>query len=128
VLEAARLLERATPLSLVTLHPAVAHARELLDWQPQRRWTLFDLARLTGLSPSHLAERFTRDVGVPPHRYLMQSRIERAREMLRDSDVPVTQLAVELGFSSSQHFATAFRKLTGTTASDYRARSRRDTL
>lgn len=126
VLEASRLHERnGSPL--VTLHPAVARARELLDRQPQRAWTLHDLARLTGLSPSHLAECFTREVGVPPHRYLVHSRIERARQLLRESDIAITQLATELGFSSSQHFAAAFRKWTGTTASHYRACSRAGT-
>jgi AraC-like DNA-binding protein len=124
VLEASRLFRRALPSPLVTLHPAVAHARELLDRQPQRLWTLGDLARLTGLSPSHLAECFTRDIGVPPHRYLVGARSERARQLLRDSDVPITQLATELGFASSQHFAASFKKLTGATASAYRSRSR----
>jgi AraC-like DNA-binding protein len=124
VLEASRLFERVLPAPLLSLHPAVAHARELLDRQPQRPWSLGDLARLTGLSPSHLAECFTRDVGAPPHRYLVNARIERARQLLRDSDVPITQLATELGFASSQHFAAAFKKSTGVSASGYRARLR----
>lgn len=125
VLEASRLLQHSPSPSLVAGHAAVARARELLDHQPTRPWTLAGLARMAGLSPSHLAECFTREVGVPPHHYLLQNRIEHARQLLQCSDVPITQLALELGFSSSQHFAGAFKKVTGTTARDYRANSRR---
>ena len=123
VVEASRLMEegrRAT--SFFSGHPAVARAREAMERQPNRPWTLNDLAREAGLSPSHLAERFTADVGVPPHRFLMQARIERARELLSGSEVAVGELALDLGFSSSQHFASAFKRLTGETATAYRAR------
>lgn len=122
VLEASRLfLNRKTPSSLVAVHPAVLRAKERLEKEPSRRWTLSNLSQVSGLSACHLAERFTRDVGIPPHQYLLQMRIERAKEMLRQSDLPITDLALEMGFSSSQHFASAFKRLTGVTPQHYRS-------
>lgn len=55
-----------------------------------------------------------------PHRWLVQRRIARACEMLADPRVSVTEIALACGFSSSQHFATAFRKHMGATPSAYR--------
>lgn len=125
VVEASRLRDRPQrTASLVAIHPAALRARELLDAGPGHPWRLADLAGRVGLSPQHLAECFTRDVGQPPHRYLMQVRMERAREMLARSDITVTDLALELGFSSSQHFAAAFKKATGQTAQQHRAAAR----
>lgn len=121
VVEASRLCDsRTQSASLVLGHPAVARAKDLLERQPNRPWTLLDLSRTTGLSPSHLADRFSREIGLPPHRYLLQVRLERARELLRDCDISIRDLALELGFSSSQHFAAAFKRATGKTAGEYR--------
>lgn len=121
VVEATRLLEQATNSPLIERSRAVSRAKELIDQQPQRQWALQDLARLTSTSAGHLAESFTRDVGVPPHRYLLQVRIERIQELLKSTDIPITQLALEFGFSSSQHFSTTFKKLVGRTAQQFRA-------
>ena len=127
VLEAARLAETPAPgeaHSLTLRHPAVLRAKELLDHQSERPWRLPDLARLAGVSAHHLVECFTREVGVSPHRYLLAVRVRLAQEMLTGSDIAVSDLALELGFSSSQHFAATFKRLTGETAQGYRARGR----
>ena len=124
VLEAARLAETPTPgetHSLILRHPAVLRAKELLDHQPERPWRLPALARLAGISAHHLVECFTREVGISPHRYLLAVRVRMAQEMLTGSNIAVTDLALELGFSSSQHFAATFKRLTGETAQGYRA-------
>jgi AraC family transcriptional regulator len=71
------------------------------------------------MSPTHLAELFTRDVGVPPRQYLLQVRIERAKHYLTQRSVPITALGLELGFSSSQHFAATFKRITGKTPRDF---------
>lgn len=87
--------------SLTLRHPAVLHAKELLDHQPQGAWSLEDLAHRTGISAHHLVECFTREVGISPRQYLLTVRVQMAREMLDGSDITVTDLAMELGFSSS---------------------------
>jgi AraC-like DNA-binding protein len=127
VLEASRLLEASVtsppkPLSLTVRHPAVRQAKELLDHQPSRVWRLADLARMVGVSAHHLVECFTREVGVSPRQYLLSVRVRHAQEMLAGSDIAITDLALELGFSSSQHFAATFKRLTGETAQGYRGR------
>ena len=129
VLEASRLLEASEtsptePLSLTLRHPAVRLAKELLDHQPSRAWRLADLARLAGISSHHLVECFTREVGVSPRQYLLSVRVRLAQEMLTGSDIAITDLALELGFSSSQHFAATFKRLTGETAQGYRVRQK----
>jgi AraC family transcriptional regulator len=101
-------------------HPAVLRACELLEGHPADRWRLDELAALCGVSVPHLIALFRRDLGQTPRRYLLRRRIERAEEWLRTTDRPVTDIAVDLGFSSSQHFARAFRRLTGAAPSSLR--------
>jgi AraC family transcriptional regulator len=85
---------------------------------------LADLAALVGLSPYHFARAFKASTGSAPHRYMMERRVERAKEMLAASDQSVTQIAHACGFASSQHMATVFRKVVGTTPTEYRRQRR----
>lgn len=135
VIEASRLLthgrdraggRRRAPAGrpLLPAHPAVQAVRDILDRDFAHPWRLADLGRLAGVSPNHLAQLFRAEVGVAPHQYLIRQRIERAREMLVQTDVPITQVALELGFASSQHFAKTFRRAVGCPAADFRRRAR----
>lgn len=124
IIEATRLLgneRKAT--TWVASHPAVARVKELIDHCPSTNWKVDQLAWLAGLCPSRLSDRFTHDMGVSPHQYLLRMRIESAKEALKQSDVSVTDLAFELGFSSSQHFASTFRRMVGVSAHTFRRRS-----
>jgi AraC-like DNA-binding protein len=82
-----------------------------------------DVARFTGLSVSRFHERFRRELGVTPADFIQRSRCARARERLRASGLPVTEIAFACGFSSSQYFAKTFRKYTGCTPTAYRRRA-----
>lgn len=104
----------------VLMHPAVALAQQLIDQQYDRKWTLAGLSAECGVSPHHLVDLFTRHIGVPPHRYLTRTRLENARDALSETDIGVADLALELGFSSGQHFATAFKRFTGLSPYQYR--------
>jgi len=108
VIEASRLFDPAAR-TIVPGHRAVQATRDVLDRSPAEPWKLADLGRLVGVSPNHLVELFRHETGVSPHRYLLNQRIDRAKQLLRDTDIPVTQMAIDLGFSSSQHFAKMFR-------------------
>jgi len=103
-------------------HPATSRARYLIEREPGRKWRLGEIARAVGVSPAHLRRCFRRDLGVAPRDFILQTRIAHARRLLADSDVSITTLALELGFSSSQHFAQAFRGQVGETARDFRRR------
>lgn len=116
-LEMTRLITRDAKMEPeLRLHSAVARACELLEEHPAERWRLDELAALCGVSVPHLISLFRRDTGQSPRQYLLRRRIERADEMLRNAGRSVTQIAHELGFSSSQHFATAYRRLRGKAA------------
>jgi AraC family transcriptional regulator len=102
------------------LHPVLARIRE----HPEAELSIELLAQEAGLAPSHFSRMFHRAMGVPPHQYVMRTRIERAENMLGQSDLSVSSIADSLGFKSQAHFTRAFRQRTGQTPSDYRGRIR----
>ena len=87
------------------------HIEEHLD-EPVR---LSELARLVHLSPYHFARSFKQSFGAPPHRYHVMRRIERAKRLLGDSTMSVTEIGGALGFAETSTFTAAFRKVTGFT-------------
>lgn len=81
---------------------------------------LADLAALTGLSTHHFGQAFKASTGLPPHRYLIERRIHRARELLIGGDRSIAEIAMQVGFSSQSHLTLNFRKVTGATPAQYR--------
>jgi AraC family transcriptional regulator len=81
---------------------------------------LNDVAAITGLSTTHVANLFRAGTGEPPHRWLMRRRFERACELLGNPALTVTDIAHACGFASSQHLATVMRKRLQTTPTAYR--------
>jgi AraC family transcriptional regulator len=79
-----------------------------------------DLAAAAGLSESHFAHAFRLATGVPPHRFVVHARIDRARELLRASDRPIATVALDCGFKRASHFARVFQATTGLTPREYR--------
>lgn len=120
VIEASRLADGRQPGRHLAMHPAIATAKRLIENQLAEGLTVDELATATHLSPAHFAELFRTEIGETPGRYRTRLRMERARLLLRETDLPITMIATCLGYSSSQHFATAFRRETGTTPSRYR--------
>ncbi len=88
---------------------------------PEGKFPLHELAERFGITSETLRLRFRKITGIPPHAFLVARRIDRAKEMLRDSDVSVASIADRLGFSSPQNFATQFRLATGTTPLAWRS-------
>jgi len=84
------------------------------------RITLDEVARAVHASPYHLARIFQRETGVPLHRYLTQLRLRISLERLAEGASDLTELALELGFSSHSHFTDAFRKEFGRSPSQFR--------
>jgi len=82
--------------------------------------TLEELAEETSLSPGYLVAAFKQATGRPPHRYLLEQRVERAKVLLADPNQNITQIALDVGFSSQSHLTTVFRRLTGLTPNAYR--------
>jgi AraC family transcriptional regulator len=84
--------------------------------------SLRHLADLVHLSPDHFATLFRQSVGLPPHRYVLEQRIARARQLLAAGDLPLAEIGYALGYTSQAHFITMFRKQTGLTPGAYRKR------
>ena len=78
------------------------------------------LAGLVDLSAYHFARAFKQSVGMPPHRYHIGRRVERAKQLLAQPATPVTEVARRVGFAETSSFSAAFRKLTGVSPRDYR--------
>jgi AraC family transcriptional regulator len=83
--------------------------------------TLAQLGRLVNMSPYHFARLFKRSTGLPPHRFVMRQRIERATRLLSARELAVSQIAQVVGFRTASHFTTVFRRMTGITPREYRA-------
>lgn len=122
LVHATRLLTAGSDRPLVAEHPAVETVRRVLTEHPGEPWRLRDLGRLTSTSPNHLASLFTQSVGVTPARFLLRQRIDRATDLLTNTDTAITAIAHGLGFGSSQHFARAYRAATGRTPTAVRRR------
>ena len=82
--------------------------------------TLDDLARVAGYSPYHFARKFTVTVGVAPHRYVSQIRLEIAMAELAAGKLPLAQIALNAHFSSQATFTRAFHRAAGMTPLEYR--------
>jgi AraC-like DNA-binding protein len=86
--------------------------------------TLAELAAAVDLSPFHFARAFRSDMGIPPHRYLMSQRIERAKMMLVQSCLPVIEIAAAVGYEDPGHFAKVFRQMVGLAPRKFRVQQR----
>jgi AraC-like DNA-binding protein len=75
--------------------------------------SLRSIARECGLSPSHFARAFTISVGQPPHRWLLEQRVDLARRLLSQSTLPLSQIAIRCGFADQSHFTRVFSAKTG---------------
>jgi AraC-like DNA-binding protein len=99
--------------------PRLAAAIRQMHADPARSWTVEQLARKAALSRSAFFERFTRAVGVPPMEYLLAWRMALAKDLLRGSDVAISEVAERVGYGSASTFSTAFSRHVGQAPSRY---------
>ena len=78
------------------------------------------VAEAVGMSYFHFSRAFKQSMGVSPNNYLVERRVERAKKLLAETDTPVVETALRVGFASQSHFTTTFRRLVGTTPKAYR--------
>jgi AraC family transcriptional regulator len=107
------------------------HAKGLAPWRMNRviefidcnlaeRIGLADVSAVSGLSRMHFAAQFRLTTGLRPHEYLLRRRIQRAQQLLCESDNAVLEIAQRVGFRNSAHFATVFKRLVGETPKRWR--------
>ena len=93
-----------------------------MDAASHEQWPVRRLANVSGVSPAHFARSFRDAFGLPPHRYLLTRRIERAKALLRDSDLSITDIAFQTGWDSLGTFGRTFRDITGESPGSLRRR------
>ncbi len=111
-----RRAQRRTPAS----SRLIDRAKQALHSQPQRRWSLSEIARHVGASPVHLTQTFSSGEGVPLYRYQTQLRLGLALHRL-DEAHDLAGLALDLGFSSHSQFSAAFTKMYGVAPSRHQS-------
>ena len=107
-------LPKAAPEQHGGLSPPHTHRiYEYISCNLDQNISIEELAEMAGLSVHHFARAFKQTVGMPPHSYILQRRIEQAQQMLRTTKVPLSEIALSLGFSDQSHLARHFRRMTG---------------
>jgi AraC-like DNA-binding protein len=98
-------------------------ALELLEADLTKTPSLAELARPLRLHPAFFCRAFKQSTGLSPHRYLLVHRINRAKEMMKDQNRTLTQIALDCGFGGSSKFSTIFKRITGVSPRIYRLSS-----
>lgn len=101
-------------------------AKDHMDANPQENWPVSRLARVSGTSEAYFARSFRSAFGIPPHRYLLTRRVECAAVLLRDTDLPVTEIAFQTGWNSLGTFGRTFKDVTGESPGELRQRLKAD--
>ena len=99
-------------------------AKDRMDVASHEDWPVERLGRVSRVSKAHFARSFKDAFGVPPHRYLLTRRIERAKSLLRDTDLSITDIAFQTGWKSLGTFGRIFRDIIGESPGELRAREK----
>lgn len=99
-------------------------AKDRMDAASHEEWPVIRLAKVSGVSHAHFARSFKDAFGLPPHRYLLTRRIEQARTLLRDTELPIIEIAFQTGWKSLGTFGRTFRDITGESPSELRTREK----
>lgn len=110
---------RPAPSQPGSAHGALRRARDYLQTHYADDLSLEDLARVVHLSPFHLSRLFHERVGLPPHAYLNQVRVNRAKALL-SRGVPIAEVAQATGFVDQSHLSKAFKRIVGVAPGQYR--------
>jgi AraC family transcriptional regulator len=108
-----------------SVSPIVTEAIEYMHANIDQAISLEDVAQATKRSPSHIVRVFRAELGVPPHRYLIALRVEKARRLLEKTSMSIAEIAYECGFAHQEHLTRLFRRHCDATPAAYR-RSKRN--
>lgn len=97
-------------------------SKDRMDGAPHEDWPVKRLAEVSAVSEAHFAREFKKAFGLPPHRYLLTRRIERATALLRDTDLPITEIALLTGWNSLGTFGRIFNDIIGKSPGEFRVR------
>ena len=98
----------------------VARTVEAVCAQPHHKWTLGELAGLASLSPGHLAHVFRAEMGLSVYSFVVRARLAGALDAVLETNVGLTEIAMDAGFASHSHFTAKFREFFGRTPQELR--------
>jgi AraC family transcriptional regulator len=99
-------------------------AEDMLRAGLARGVSLEEVARQCNMSVSQFGRTFKKTTGLPPHRWLVHRRLERAKDLLLRSTLPLAEIALDCGFSEQSHFTRTFTRLVGTSPGEWRRQRR----
>ncbi|MEM9510502.1 MAG: AraC family transcriptional regulator [Cyanobacteria bacterium P01_E01_bin.35] len=104
--------------------PKLKRILEYIDTNLDRKITLADLSTIAGLGKFYFCRLFKNSLDATPYQYVLQQRIERAQKLLKYSDLPISDIALDCGFSSQSHLTKHFRNIVKTSPKNYRESNR----
>lgn len=96
-------------------HSRLQQALDYIHIHLDQELSLGQIAEVINISPTYFASLFKRATGISPHQYVIQERVERAKSLLLKTDLSITDIALQVGFSSQSHLTQQFKRLTGIT-------------
>lgn len=109
-----------TPESRSLTHPQLQQAIDYIHSHLDQDLSLAELASIINISPTYFASLFKQSMGIAPHQYVIQQRVEQAKFMLLKTDLAIVDIASKVGFSSQSHLTQQFKRLTGMTPKQVR--------
>jgi AraC family transcriptional regulator len=103
-------------LSLYKLRRTIAYIKDHLE----QDLSLVTLAAVGETSPAHFSRLFRRATGLPPHQYVIRCRMKRAKQLLAETDLPLSEIALQVGCADQSHFTALFRVHIALTPKAYR--------
>ena len=105
----------------------ISHIAEIIRKRPSHHFKVAELAEHAGMSESHFTSLFRHVIGLPPYAYLANCRLEEVKRLLAETNDTVSNIAKSLGYASTPHLASQFRKTYGLTTGEYRVKYRSPT-
>ncbi|NJL38587.1 MAG: helix-turn-helix transcriptional regulator [Leptolyngbyaceae cyanobacterium SM1_4_3] len=109
-----------TPQNRGLTRAQLQQAIDYIHTHLNRDLSLAELASVINISPTYFASLFKQAIGISPHQYVIQQRVERAKLMLSKTDLAIADIATQVGFSSQSHLTQQFKKVTGLTPKQVR--------
>jgi AraC family transcriptional regulator len=102
--------------------PRIKRVLDYVEAHLHQNIHLSDLASVAAMSPYYFARLFKNSTGITPHQHVVQRRIDRAKEMLRYSQMSILEIGVRVGYADPKHFRTLFRRAVDASPNEYRAK------